>query len=353
MPPSGWQQLHVTADTPLGLVETPLLRSHRLVALGEVAMGIAHEINTPLGIIGQEVELLRHILCAALSPAKQPSAPYPPLPPAIEESLTQLDQQVRRCSEVVRSLLSLTRGNAIIPQSVDAVATLDGMALLLEREMNKHGICIQRLYPRGALPVVTDPPLLRQAVLNIINNAAQAIRTTGREGKITLSIAHGQSGIISGTADTEWAFSVRDTGCGISSSDLECIFNPFFTTKGCEDRSAGKPCSPEDSIYPAGTGSAVSLSSPNGTDGSVFTPATAPSPTATQDGITGSGMGLTITASIVARLGGRMEVASALNEGALFTVRLPLVCPGAAQPNNSTGPTQPEERLCADNHVNT
>ena len=110
--------------------------------------------------------------------------------------------------------------------------------------------------------VNTDGPLLRQVVLNLLNNAVQAI---GRDGIVTLSTRVAIVGAVE--------IGVSDNGCGIPKEHLDKVFDPFFTTK------------------PPGEG---------------------------------TGLGLSICHAIITRLGGTITVVSEMNQGTTFTIRLPL-----------------------------
>lgn len=264
---STWQTVRMARQDELGFIQEPLMRSHRLAALGEIALGIAHEINTPLGIIGQEVELLRHHL-----------GQHGEVTPESDEYLRQIQNQVDRCAEIIHSLLSLASTKSPIPQKADATSLVDGMVTLMEREVRKKGITIQRHYPKSAFGITTDPPLLRQVVLNLLNNAAQAI--TDR-GEIHVTVCNEGTDF--------WLLSVRDNGCGIPAEDIARIFNPFYTTK--------------------------------------------------QPGV-GSGLGLTITASIVSKLGGFIEVGSTQGLGAEFIAHFPVKDTGREAATSAASPAQ-------------
>ncbi|MEZ7197839.1 sensor histidine kinase [Pseudodesulfovibrio karagichevae] len=191
-----------------------LIQSQRVLALGELSTGIAHEINNPLNIILQEAELMRYNLAAAPTPET--------LPEVLEEVRTSLNviyAQVSRCSDITHKLLDLARNRKPVSQPADINQLVEDMLELVERESGPRGIHIHRR-PDPDLPtVISDPPLLRQVFLNLLINAVQAVDkngdifiTTYREGTM---------------ACTE----IRDTGPGISEEHRKRIFDPFFTTK--------------------------------------------------------------------------------------------------------------------------
>lgn len=238
------------------LLDARVVQSHKLAALGELSAGIAHEINNPLAIIGREAELMEHLVGSALAGAQEePRA-------ELQESLREVSRQVERCREITRNLLSFARKMEPVFQKVDLNRLVEDMVRLVERETQGKGIQILREYHQGLEPIRTDPPGLRQVVLNLLNNARQA---TEQGGTITVRT----KAALGGGVEME----VQDTGCGIPREHLARIFDPFSTTKA-----HGK----------------------------------------------GTGLGLSICHGIVSRLGGRIGVRSQVGKGSCFTVWLPV-----------------------------
>jgi two-component system NtrC family sensor kinase len=235
-------------------LDQQLVQSQKLAAIGELSSGIAHEINNPLAIIGQETEWIKHVL-------KDDNLQAPGAPDDLRESLQEIMRQVDRCKEITHKLLDFARKKDPLIQGADVNRLIEDMTRLVEKEATHKNIRIIRNYNKDLPRVQTDPPLLRQVVLNLLNNAAYAI---GEEGEITISTRQFVNNSV------ELVFS--DTGCGIPKEQLEKIFDPFFTTK------------------PPGKG---------------------------------TGLGLSISRSIIAKLGGRITVASEVGKGATFTIHLP------------------------------
>jgi signal transduction histidine kinase len=226
-----------------------------LAALGELAAGIAHEINNPLAIIRQEAEYAQFYL-------KQSTLGASPELAEIKDSLREIITQVDRSREITRNLLDFARKREPVLQQVQMNRLIEDMARLVEKEAKTKTIDLIRNYALD-LPVVTsDPPLLRQVILNLLNNASQAL---GRDGQITISTAL--------LPHQEIMITVEDSGPGISPEILPKIFDPFFTTK------------------PQGQG---------------------------------TGLGLAICHGIIQKLGGRITAASPPGQGAAFTITLPL-----------------------------
>lgn len=231
-----------------------LLQSQKLASIGELSSGIAHEINNPLAIITQELDLARELLAGGpcLAEADLVDA---------RDSLREIASQVDRCRQITHKLLNFARKMDPVLQEEALDRVIEDMALLVEREARGRDVAIVRDYAADLPPVRTDVPLLRQVILNLLTNALHA---TPKGGSITLSTRR----------EGKWAvIAVRDTGSGIAPANMDKIFDPFFTTK--------------------------------------------------QPG-QGTGLGLSLSHGIVARLGGTLAAASPPGEGATFTVTLPL-----------------------------
>jgi two-component system NtrC family sensor kinase len=194
-------------------LDEQLIQSQKLAAIGELSSGIAHEINNPLAIIGQESEWGIHLLQSdELRDFKQVND--------LTDSLRRITRQVERCKEITHRLLNFARKMETLLQRVDVNRLIEDMTKLVERESKQHNINIVRRFQKDLPPVVSDAPLLRQVILNLLNNAAYAIE---RDGAITLTTR---------LADPDRVeIIVTDTGSGISKENLSKIFNPFFTTK--------------------------------------------------------------------------------------------------------------------------
>jgi len=233
------------------LTDEQLLQSQKLASIGELSGGIAHEINNPLAVIRQEAEWLLHLL----------KKETPPDLEEVKNCLTEIVHQVDRGREITHNLLDFARRRQPVVQTVDLNRLIDDMAMLVEKEAQHRHITIRKQY-QPALPVIySDPPLLRQVILNLLNNAIQAV---DRNGGVTI--------ITQAAENKQVMLQINDTGCGIPKEHLAQIFDPFFTTK------------------PQGKG---------------------------------TGLGLSICHGIIERLGGKIFVASEVGKGSSFTIKLP------------------------------
>ncbi len=188
-----------------------LVQSQKLAVLGELSSGIAHEINTPLAIIEQEVELLGMEAKGAV-------------PDEVLDRLTRrfdsIRSQVHRCGDITHGMLQLVRKAEPVLQHACLAELCEDMALLADREAARREVTIERNYDEAMPEVRTSPPQLKQVVLNLLVNAVQAVGKRGTV-RITVRPEHEGSALIE----------VRDDGPGIPPEHLDRIFNPFFTTK--------------------------------------------------------------------------------------------------------------------------
>ncbi|QGY40301.1 two-component sensor histidine kinase [Pseudodesulfovibrio cashew] len=189
-----------------------LIHSQRVLALGEISSGIAHEINNPLNIILQEAELMRADLDDVPNSDSEEMK-------EIREGIEVILSQVRRCSDITHKLLDFARNRKPVCQYANINRLAEDMLTLVERETVPRNIRVVRRLNARLPEVKTDPPLLRQVFLNLLINAVQAV---GRDGEIAISTF-----VRDGMACTE----VRDSGPGVAPEDMARIFHPFFTTK--------------------------------------------------------------------------------------------------------------------------
>lgn len=191
-------------------LERALRHSEKLVALGQLASRLAHEIGTPLNVIqGRAEQLLQR------------------------ETLTEKDRafisvivtQIERISGFIRQLLTLARR----PEPLLRVAHLNDIVRRAWEVVNdrSRGSEVTLDLAESLPPVLGDPDQLQQVVLNLSVNALQAV---GSDGRVTLSTRVPQTGSLNMGNSVEVV--VADTGPSIPPEDLPHIFEPFFTTKG-------------------------------------------------------------------------------------------------------------------------
>lgn len=272
--------------------QAQLVQSSKMASLGQMVAGVAHEVNTPLGYVQSNVEMLgeqiqelqkQHNQCCNL----QQSLTQKDLPQAqrqqkmknflalnramcdqniLDDALslvTDSDYGLKRISELVQSLKDFSRMDRQLQDHFDLHQGLDS-TLNIAHNVIKNKVEIIKNY--GEIPLIRcAPSQINQVFLNLITNAAQAME---QEGTITLE---------TGVKGSMVYVKVIDNGKGIQKKDLAHIFDPFFTTKAVGE---------------------------------------------------GTGLGLSISYKIITDHQGKIEVASTVGQGTQFTVLLPLTPSG-------------------------
>ena len=180
------------------------LQAQKLAAIGQVAAGVAHEINNPLGVILGYAKLL----------ARDTEDTK------IREALNTIEDEARQCQCIVRGLLDLARPSQAPSGSVNLVQVAREAVEHLDEAGRLEGLEIVLPERQAAVWVAGDAPNLRQVVTNLVQNAAEA--SASRGGRIVISVEQRNQ-----TAE----LSVLDWGSGIAQSVLPRLFEPFFTTK--------------------------------------------------------------------------------------------------------------------------
>jgi two-component system NtrC family sensor kinase len=211
VPVEGTGELAVLARSFNTMVETlrtteqQLLQSEKLASVGQLAAGVAHEINNPLGTILLFSDIMRKEL-----PADDPR----------RDDVTMIIDEATRCKTIVADLLNFARQNEVLAQTTDVNALL--------REMIEE-IAVQPVFEQvkiatqlePSLPnIQADPAQLREVFVNLMTNAAEAMEGGG---SLTITTANAEDEMIK--------IAFQDTGCGIPEQNLSKIFTPFFTTK--------------------------------------------------------------------------------------------------------------------------
>lgn len=189
-----------------------LARGSRLNALGELAAGMAHELNQPLTAVIASTQAARRLL------------DEDPLPQAtLEEALTHARDQARRAADVVARLRRLVErpGGAAATQSVSLGAAVRGALALLQPELQRLGV--RPAFDGADVVVRADPVALDQILHNLLNNALQAMASVAAKQRL-LHVAIG-------TQDRLGWLSLRDGGPGLAPEVLAHLFEPFVSTR--------------------------------------------------------------------------------------------------------------------------
>lgn len=206
--------------------QSQLVQSEKMAALGHLVAGVAHEINTPLGALKSNNDLLIRALAKLKAIVEAPETPcdiredqgLARIMSSIEDLNSINKNAMERIVSIVRSLRKFARLDEAERDKVDLHEGLESTLTLVHHEL-KNRIDVHKNY--GKLPLITCyPNQINQVFMNILVNASQAI-----EGR-------GEIFVDTYTQDDNVVVEIRDTGKGVPSEDLERIFDPGFTTKG-------------------------------------------------------------------------------------------------------------------------
>ncbi len=194
--------------TRLKTMMEQLVSSEKMASVGQMAAGIAHEINTPLGIILGYAQLM-------MDDFEPDSETY--------QNLEVIERQTQASRKIVADLLKYSRQSGSARETVNLNEIINDAVAITEHSLNLNHIKVHQQCAESLPMIVGDPEKLRQVVVNLINNAHHAME--GQEsGELFLATRWDQG---RGKVVAE----VRDTGHGIAEHIKAKIFDPFFTTK--------------------------------------------------------------------------------------------------------------------------
>ena len=220
----------------LSRMQSTLAYSRKLVALGRLTAGIAHEVKNPLNAMMIHLELLRTKIRGTLATSFEPAqvaaaggtlglgpARATALPAPVQGALEHveiIESEIRRLDEVVQGFLKFTRPEDLRLQPVRVAGLFEEILPIIETEATKNGVKVATDVPVSTLSVNGDSAMLRQALLNLAINACQAMPQGG------------SLRLVSGPASRQRVeIRIEDTGVGIAPEHLSRIFDLYFTTK--------------------------------------------------------------------------------------------------------------------------
>lgn len=190
--------------TRLKTITEQLINHEKMASVGQMAAGVAHEINTPLGIILGYTQLM-------MEEFSEDSEEH--------TNLEVVERQTKACRRIVADLLKFSRQADSLKTSLEINTVIKDVLAVSEHNLNIHKITVIRNFGEDLPQVFGDSEKLRQVFINLFNNAQYAMKDGG-EIEIRTSQLQNEILII-----------VRDTGAGIADEIKNKIFDPFFTTK--------------------------------------------------------------------------------------------------------------------------
>jgi len=195
----------MTDVTEATTLQSKLIHAEKMAAVGQLVSGVAHEVNNPLTAILGFADLLME---------------NPDLPESARKDLRVILQEAQRTKQIVQNLLSFARQMPPQRKAVQLNLILRRTVQLRSYDFQSHGIQVIEQFDQNLPAVIGDAQQLQQVFLNILNNASDAVRETGRPARIEI-----QTSRLNHMVEV----SFRDNGQGIAHP--ERIFDPFFTTK--------------------------------------------------------------------------------------------------------------------------
>ena len=190
----------------LKTTQAQLIQSEKLSAVGQFVAGVAHELNNPLTTVIGFADLLQHMQ----------------LDPKYQSYVDRISKSATRCHKIVNSLLGFSRQHEPERKPVKVNELAEAVVEIVAYDLRTSNINLVREYTPDLPLILGDSHQLQQVILNIINNARQALEPFRRDGQITIR---------TGCTDLYVWMRIRDNGPGIHRETLSRIFDPFFTTK--------------------------------------------------------------------------------------------------------------------------
>ena len=183
-----------------------IMESERLAIVGQLAAGVAHEINNPLG----SILIYSNLLLEDIEENNQ-----------MKENLQNIVEQTTRCKEIVRGLLDFSRATKTEMQIYDIHLVVENVLSLVQNQSLFQNVHIIKNFNPKIPEILFDKAKIQQVFLNILLNAVESMNGKG-ELKIETDLS----------ADKEFVeIKFSDTGCGISKEDIKRLFEPFFSAR--------------------------------------------------------------------------------------------------------------------------
>lgn len=194
------------------LQEERLQASARLIAMGEMASSLAHELNQPLTAISSYATGCRNLIGAGSTDCQ-----------AIDQALLKCQEQAQRAARILRRIYDFARRHEPDKEWCDPAALLADTLAMIETEARRNRILLRLQVADTLPPIEADRVLLVQSLLNLFKNALDSMRHTPvAQRQLSISACHKENQLL---------IDIADRGCGIPAEATEQMFEPFFTTK--------------------------------------------------------------------------------------------------------------------------
>lgn len=191
--------------------EARLQASARLIAMGEMASSLAHELNQPLSAISSYTAGCRNLIATSAACAE------------IDGALAKCQEQAQRAGRILRRIYEFVRRHEPKSEPCDLAALLSDLITLIEPDARRLKVRIVRDLAPTLPTLQADGILLKQAILNLMRNGIESMNQTDDANRILAISAQVAAGRVS--------IAIGDRGCGISAESAAQLFEPFYTTK--------------------------------------------------------------------------------------------------------------------------
>ncbi len=199
-------------DKEMEELNSKLVQSDKLAALGKMASGIAHEINNPLAIIGESAGWMNDLLEDEAFKASDNFIEY-------KESIRKIEANVERAKEITHNMLGFARRMEPLIDDVDINQSIQQVVNMLIIHAKSNNIDIQTDFQENMPVIASDQSQLQQVLLNLMTNAIDAIK---KDGLIEIATCQNNNSI---------EITIKDDGPGIPEKIQSKVFDPFYTTK--------------------------------------------------------------------------------------------------------------------------
>jgi signal transduction histidine kinase len=209
------QRLRIEVEARIAALEQ-LRHADRLITVGKLASGVAHELGTPLNVVAGRAQMI------ASGEVKGSE---------VSDNARIIAEQAKRMAQIIRQLLDFARKRAPERAQTDLQAAARKAVELLTQMADKRGVRLSLAPYAGSCTLQADEGQIQQVLMNVVANAIQA---TGEGGSVEIELSRKRATPPLDQGGPEQSYlclAVRDTGCGMDGPTMERVFEPFFTTK--------------------------------------------------------------------------------------------------------------------------